>query len=148
MSSDDDRFISTFRGRDVHAGGFGGAKLILAMKALDALREGEPGAASSESADDLERLLRVQRAVAAEDWLRDRALPARALMSDAVLAARASAMASDVAREAEAAPRATAGSHSSAVDFLGCGVAMVLVKVKRFESMRVRRPRFGSLIVD
>ena len=108
-------FHGTFRGRDLYAGGFGGAKLIIAMQALDALRGGQPGAAPSESADDLERLLRVQRAVAAEDWLLDRTLPARAATSDAMLASRASAIASGVARQVEAAPRATGGSHSSAV---------------------------------
>jgi gamma-glutamyltranspeptidase/glutathione hydrolase len=104
-----------FQGRDLYAGGVGGARLILDLEALDVLRGGAPGAEPADSADALDRLVRVQRADNLESWLFDRSLPAQGATLDAKLTDRASAIAAEVDAGIAAEPSARGGSHSSAV---------------------------------
>jgi gamma-glutamyltranspeptidase len=85
------------------------------LEALDILRKGAPGADPSASADELDRLVRVQRADNLESWLFDRSVPAQGATLDAKLADRASAIAAEVSTAIAAEPATPRGSHSSAI---------------------------------
>jgi gamma-glutamyltranspeptidase/glutathione hydrolase len=109
-----------FLGHDVYAGGFGGATLLASLEALEVLRAGAPARAPSESADDLERLLRVAGAVrgagvrstmASRGLVTEAPGAVEALITDAVRRIVEEARAAGTAPS----PSITAGSHSSAV---------------------------------
>lgn len=112
-----------FMGHDVYAAGHGGMKLLIALGALERLRDGAPSYPPSGSAGALERLVRVMRTVDALPVLRDRTFIAPTmwgLATEPLLAGflkkRVEEVWRDVAKASEPpAPPGTAGTHSSSV---------------------------------
>lgn len=103
-----DALHARFAGRDVHAGGYGGMKLLVGLARLERLRRGERAEAPSSSLAALERIVAVHRAVEALPALRDRDVGDDA----AAWSARVPALA---AADPDATLSPDGGSHSSAV---------------------------------
>ena len=104
-----------FLGHDVYAAGHGGAKVLVSLQALELLRGGAPAQSSAASAQALETLLRVQRAVDRLPFLADRDLVAKGPAVDVELARAAANVADSVRSRVASIPEPAAGTHSSAV---------------------------------
>lgn len=105
-----------FMGNDVYAAGHGGVKVLVSLQAYEIARGGAAAVPPSASADAIERLIRVQRAVHAMPLLRQRDLVKRGTSLEETLAAAASEIAARVREESVPPPPPSreSGTHSSA----------------------------------
>jgi gamma-glutamyltranspeptidase / glutathione hydrolase len=103
-----------FAGYDVYAGGWGGARLLVSLGALDLLaRDGT--AAGNIPADAVETLLRVHHEVGSVVALAARNLVTMGAAADELVAQSAAGVADRVRAKAATTPKAEGGAHSSAV---------------------------------
>jgi gamma-glutamyltranspeptidase/glutathione hydrolase len=102
-----------FAGFDVYAAGWGGAKLLTSLGALELL--GDKHATAPHSADALEVLLRVQRSVDGLQALAARELTMQGPAADDLLVRSSAAVTESVQSRPLSPTDADAGTHSSAV---------------------------------